>query len=85
MRVTPIEHILQKSAVRQMTAHAPAPVPVGVPVPVTTSPSLSACPQILLHQETCPVCSNLKTKERLLTIIIGLVLGAIICKLFLYQ
>lgn len=76
MRVTPIEHILQKPRVPvSVVPVVPASAPVGVPV----------CPQILLHQETCPVCSNLRAKERLITIIIGLVLGAIICKLFLYQ
>jgi hypothetical protein len=36
------------------------------------------CPNVLLHQENCPVCSNLRTKEKMIYIVAGVIISFII-------
>jgi hypothetical protein len=71
---TPIETILGT----WRTSGSPAPgVPFNVPVTRRIEQAY-LCPNVLLHQENCPVCSNLRTKEKMIYIVAGVIISVII-------
>ncbi|CCV02392.1 hypothetical protein IIV31_020L [Armadillidium vulgare iridescent virus] len=85
---TPIETILGTWRTRGPPAPGlPRESQEKAPVPLSRTNVLTRrleqttdylCPNVLLHQESCPVCSNLRTKEKMIYIVAGVIISFII-------